>query len=85
MCLPFETHIHPSLTIHFNEMKLVLKIKHSDLWVKVIEHFREIGLYGDHHLSTLITEHKCSGYKFGKCTVTTEIQIIVQTMLKFCF
>lgn len=59
-------------------------MKHSNLWVKTIERFREIGLHADHHLSTLITEHKCSQHKFGKCTVTTEIQIIVPTMLKFC-
>lgn len=52
-------------------------MKHSNLWVNAIEHFREIGHDGDHHLSTLITEHNYSKRKFETCTVPTRIQIIL--------
>lgn len=51
-------------------------MKSSKLWVKAIENFRENGLYGDHNFFHTM-EQKCSSYKFRKCKVTTEVQIVI--------
>lgn len=50
-------------------------MKSSKLWVKAIQNFREIVLYGYHHFSTLQNTN-VPIYKFGKCKVT-KVEIVI--------